>query len=69
MKTEKEVDAVLSKITTIGFSEYPNMTYEQGVENALLWVLEILGDDEFEFAKPLEEQMFSYLGAIKYKGN
>lgn len=32
-------------------SEFPGMSYEQGVEETLLWVLKEIQDNEFEYAK------------------
>jgi len=47
MKTEEEIEEKLVDIDTSRPSKYYNMTYEQGVEEALMWVLEQVDDDEF----------------------
>jgi len=49
MKTQAQIEAALERIPQEG-TAYPAMTYEQGVEEALLWVLEEIPNDEFEFA-------------------
>ena len=47
MKTFDEIDERLFKINENTPSEYPGMSYEQGVTEALAWVLGELTDDEF----------------------
>ena len=42
----------LNKIFSYEQSKYPSMSYEEGVEEALRWVLEDIPDDEFEFTLP-----------------
>jgi hypothetical protein len=38
--TPEEVDELVSRVKTFEPSKYPGMSYEQGVEEALRWVLE-----------------------------
>jgi len=47
MKTEAEIEEKLVDIDTSSPTKYFNMTYEQGVEEALMWVLEQIDDEEF----------------------
>ncbi len=49
MKNSEEINAVLEKVDECAPSRYPGMTYEQGVAEALAWVLENIPDDEFTF--------------------
>ena len=51
MKTEREISDAISNVDDIGSSQYPGMTYEQGVTEALRWVLGEVPDEEFEYAK------------------
>lgn len=37
-----------------GGTDYPSMTYEQGVAEALMWVIGDISHEEFEFTPPLE---------------
>jgi hypothetical protein len=39
MRDEQEIEDVLNAIPTEGPSRSPNMTYEQGVDDALRWAL------------------------------
>jgi hypothetical protein len=50
MKCESDINGALSKVNT-NESNFQGMTYEQGVEEALMWVLGEINDTEFEFAK------------------
>ena len=50
MKTELQIKEVLSNVDT-DKNKYHGMTYEQGVEEALLWVLDELEDDEFPYSE------------------
>jgi hypothetical protein len=50
MKTKDEIEKILMNIPT-GDTNYPGMTYENGVEEALRWVLEEIEDEEFEYCK------------------
>ena len=50
MKTQQDIDAALGRIDENAASAYPGMTYEQGVTEALRWVLEEIADIEFEYA-------------------
>lgn len=47
MKTEEQINRILDKIDTSKPSKYFGMTYEQGIEESLLWVIEQIADDEF----------------------
>lgn len=49
MKTKQEIEKVIIALDTFG-SKYPGMTYEQGVDEALRWVIEEITDEDFEFA-------------------
>jgi hypothetical protein len=54
MKTQTEINNICEKLAeydTIGVSKYPQMTYEQGVLEALMWVLGELPDEEFSPAQ------------------
>ena len=52
MKCETEITKVLTSLEPTGEgTKYHGMTYEQGIEEALLWVLEQIPDEEFEFAQ------------------
>lgn len=46
MKTIDQIEQVLNKIDTSN-SKYLGMSYEQGIEEALMWVLGELEDAEF----------------------
>ena len=46
MKTTDQIERALKNIDTSN-SKYHGMSYEQGLEEALLWVLGELADDEF----------------------
>lgn len=46
MKTEKQVNDILINFDS-SKSKYRSMTYEQGIEEALQWVLGEIDDDEF----------------------
>jgi hypothetical protein len=50
MKDEKEIKKVLDKLPGMGITKYSSMTYEQGIEEALLWVIGEIRDSEFEYA-------------------
>mgnify|MGYP007065736716 CR=1 FL=1 len=50
MKSQTEVANALG-IVDSNKSEFPAMSYEQGVEETLLWVLGEIEDDDFEFSK------------------
>jgi hypothetical protein len=48
MKSEDEVQEALDDINIHEGSNYPGMTYEDGLLIALQWVLEQVSDEEFE---------------------
>ena len=48
--TEEKIRSALDKLDA-GASSFPGMTYEQGIEEALMWVLGDLKDDEFSPAE------------------
>ena len=51
MKTEEQIEKAADRVETDGPSKFKAMTYEQGVKEALEWVLGFVEDDEFEFAE------------------
>ena len=50
MKTRREIESALKNVD-VENPQFHNMTYEQGVEEALMWVLTEIDDDEFEYSK------------------
>lgn len=46
MKTKQEIEELLNKFDDQNNS-YPGMTYEQGIVEALQWVIGEISDDEF----------------------
>ena len=50
MKTKQEIEKLLENFDSQR-SQYPGMTYEQGIEEALQWVLGEITDDEFSPAQ------------------
>jgi len=52
MQSKEKIEKVLRELpSTDTPSKFPAMTYEQGVEEVLLWVLEELSDEEFEYSQ------------------
>jgi hypothetical protein len=51
MRTKEEIESVLNRLPASGDTNYSSMTYEQGIEEALLWVRGDLRDDEFPYAQ------------------
>jgi hypothetical protein len=49
MKSPAAVADALGKVDTSS-TQFAGMTYEQGVEEALMWVLGELEDEDFEYA-------------------
>lgn len=48
MKTRQEIsDFLRDMVSTADPTKYPGMTYENGVEEALLWVVGEIDDDDF----------------------
>jgi hypothetical protein len=50
MKSKQEIENARANVNDSEASEYPGMTYEQGVAEALGWVLGDVPDDEFGYA-------------------
>jgi hypothetical protein len=50
MKSESEIRTILVQLDT-NENKYKGVTYEQGIEVALLWVIQELSDEEFEYSK------------------
>ena len=50
MKTKQEIEKILSNFDDTK-NEYTGMTYEQGISEALEWVIGELADDEFSPAQ------------------
>lgn len=50
MKTKDEIDNALRNVDT-NDPKYFGMSYEQGIEEALMWVLGETSDEDFEYAK------------------
>ena len=50
MKNEHQIEAIMDKVLERYHepSRFPGMTYEQGVRNALDWVLEETDDDPLD---------------------
>jgi len=44
---EYEINKVLDSLDTSKPSGYPRMTYEQGVEEALMWIVGDIPNEEF----------------------
>ena len=47
MRSKEEIQVILSKIDPLAPSKYFGMTYEQGVDEALQWVLGDIDDSDF----------------------
>lgn len=47
MRSQKEIEKVEKNLDTTKGSRFFSMTYEQGVENALKWVLGLMDTEEF----------------------
>ncbi len=52
MKSQGEIQRILDKLDTQS-TKYQAMTYEMGIEEALLWVMDEIPDEEFS---PTQEQ-------------
>ncbi len=48
MKTQSEIDNKLMNMRATMPSKFPGSTWEQGVEEALMWVLGDIEDDDFD---------------------
>jgi len=48
MRTEEEIEKVLDTIYP-DENNYPSMTYENGIEEALMWVIEDIPNEVFSF--------------------
>jgi len=56
MKTEDQIERVLKNLPIdTNRTKYPAMTYEAGIEEALMWVLEEIKNEEFEYANNIKE--------------
>jgi len=54
LKTEKELEEVIDRVLEQSDKQvprYPGMTYEEGVENALRWVIGDADDADWPFNK------------------
>jgi hypothetical protein len=50
MKTQNEIEQVLSNLPENPYkTKFASMTYEQGIDEALNWVLGEISDEEFEY--------------------
>jgi len=49
-KARDQMEKVLDNLPPSGETKFRGMTYEQGIEEALLWALGETDDDEFEYA-------------------
>ena len=47
MKTKEEIERVLRNLPYEG-TKYRLMTYEQGIEEALLWIQDLIPDDDLD---------------------
>jgi len=47
MRTKEEIQAVLNKLDPTAPSKYFAMTFEQGVDEALMWALGDIDDSDF----------------------
>lgn len=50
-RTDDEIDGVLNAVADVqdsGSTKWPGMSYEQGVENALRWVLGEIDDNPMD---------------------
>lgn len=48
MKTAEQIEKALRRVIA-GGTQYPGMSYEEGIEEALRWVLGEVEDDEFVY--------------------
>lgn len=48
MKTDKQIEDALERLEACP-NTYHNMTYKDGISEALNWILENISDEEFEF--------------------
>jgi len=49
MKSEKEIQNVLRNLPLSGETNYNAMTYEEGIEETLMWILDEISDEEFSY--------------------
>lgn len=49
MRAADELEEVLDRLPPAGSTKYGGMTYEEGVEEALRWVLGEITDEEFTY--------------------
>ena len=50
IRSADEIQNVLDNLPPEG-TKFSSMTYEQGIEEALLWILGDISNDEFEYVK------------------
>ena len=48
--TKKKLQAIIDKLPTYGETKFPSMTYEQGIEEVLMYLLGECDPDEFAYA-------------------
>lgn len=51
MQNREDVEAALGRVDTYAASKYPGMSYEQGVAEALEWVLGDIPNEEFTYGQ------------------
>jgi len=49
MKTADQIEQVLKRLPEGGKTRFSGMTYEQGIEEALMWVLGEIEDDDLDY--------------------
>lgn len=49
MKSEEQIQAARNRVDTDSGTKYPGMTYEQGIAEALDYVLGDITEEEFEY--------------------
>ena len=54
MKVDFEIENVLANLPEQGKTNFCAMTYEQGIEAALLWVMGEIEDEEMEYVEGVE---------------
>ena len=49
MKSKAEIEKILENLPEDGTTKFCGMNYEQGIAEALQWVLEEIPDEDFEY--------------------